>query len=155
GSAIATALSSRGHDVVHIDLAGGDPGLAIRRSGIDVAFIALHGRLGEDGCVQGLCELYGIPYTGSGVLSSALAMDKVKSKELFRLHNLPTPPYYTVSSTDDMADLEEMHGSFGFPVIVKPRGEGSSLGVTKAGSMVELAQALALSLRLDDVAIVE
>ena len=58
--------------------------------------------------MQGLCELYGIPYTGSSVLASALAMDKVKSKELFRLHNLPTPPYYTVSSSDDLADLEEV-----------------------------------------------
>ena len=114
---------------------GGDPGLAIRRSGLDIAFLALHGRLGEDGCVQGLCELYGIPYTGSSVLSSALAMDKVKSKELFRLHNLPTPPYYTVSSSDDLSNLEEIHGSFGFPVVVKPRGEGSSLGVSKAGSL--------------------
>src|SRR5499427_7128492 len=140
GAAVAGALAARGHDVVHIVLSeGGDPGLAIRRSGIDLAFLALHGRLGEDGCVQGLCELYGIPYTGSSVLASALAMDKVKSKELFRLHNLPTPPYYTVLSTDSLADLEEIHGSFGFPVIVKPRGEGSSLGVTKAASIAELA----------------
>jgi D-alanine-D-alanine ligase len=156
GAAIARALVLRGHDVVLIDIAeGGDPGLAIRRSGIDLAFLALHGRLGEDGCVQGLCELYGIPYTGSSVLGSALAMDKVKSKELFRLHNLPTPPYYTMSNADDMADLEEIHGSFGFPVVVKPRGEGSSLGVSKAGSMLELAQALSSALKLDDVAIVE
>jgi D-alanine-D-alanine ligase len=156
GAAIARALLGRGRDVVLIDLhEGGDPGLAIRRSGIDVAFLALHGRLGEDGCIQGLCELYGIPYTGSSVLASALAMDKVKSKELFRLHNLPTPPYYTVSNADDMADLEEIHGSFGFPVVVKPRGEGSSLGVTKAGTMLELAQALSTALKMDDVAIVE
>jgi D-alanine-D-alanine ligase len=156
GAAIARALVSRGREVVLIDLhEGGDPGLAIRRSGIDLAFLALHGRLGEDGCIQGLCELYGIPYTGSSVLASALAMDKVKAKELFRLHNLPTPPYYTVSSSDPMADLEEVHGSFGFPVVVKPRGEGSSLGVTKAGTMSELAQALSTALRFDEVAIVE
>jgi D-alanine-D-alanine ligase len=156
GHAVAGALLARGHDVVRIILSeGGDPGLALRRSGIDVAFLALHGRHGEDGCVQGLCELYGIPYTGSSVLASALAMDKVKSKELFRLHNLPTPPYYTVSSSDDLADLEEMHGSFGFPVIVKPRGEGSSLGVAKACSLPELDKALVSSLALDDVALVE
>jgi D-alanine-D-alanine ligase len=156
GAAVANALLSHGHDVVHIVLSeGGDPGLAIRRSGIDVAFLALHGRLGEDGCVQGLCELYGIPYTGSSVLASALAMDKVKSKELFRLHNLPTPPYYTVAATDARADLEDVHGSFGFPVIVKPRGEGSSLGVAKACSLIELAHALDEALKLDDVALVE
>src|SRR3954468_13838920 len=156
GGAIARALVTRGHDVVLIDMAeGGDPGLAIRRSGMDVAYLALHGRLGEDGCVQGLCELYGIPYTGSSVLASALAMDKVKSKELFRLHNLPTPPYYTVSADDELADLEEMHGSFGFPVVVKPRGEGSSLGVSKAGSLIELSRALNNALDLDEVALVE
>ena len=156
GAAVANALLSRGHDVVRIVLSeGGDPGLAIRRSGLDVAFLALHGRLGEDGCVQGLCELYGIPYTGSSVLASALAMDKVKSKELFRLHNLPTPPYYTVSRSDDLALLEEIHGSFGFPVIVKPRGEGSSLGVTKASSVLELQRGITEALALDDVALVE
>jgi len=156
GAAVAKALAARGHDVVRIVLSdGGDPGLAIRRSGIDVAFLALHGRLGEDGCVQGLCELYGIPYTGSSVLGSALAMDKVKSKELFRLHNLPTPPYYTVSVRDDLGSLEEIHGSFGFPVIVKPRGEGSSLGVARAGSLAELKSALIAALELDEIALVE
>ncbi|HKQ70005.1 MAG TPA: D-alanine--D-alanine ligase [Polyangiaceae bacterium] len=156
GSAVAAALLARGHDVVRIVLSeGGDPGLALRRSGLEVAFLALHGRLGEDGCVQGLCELYGIPYTGSSVLASALAMDKVKSKELFRLHNLPTPPYYTVSAGDDLADLEEIHGSFGFPVVVKPRGEGSSLGVTLAKSLSELGRALSMALELDEVALVE
>src|SRR6266540_859222 len=156
GSAVANALLARGHDVVRIVLSeGGDPGLALRRSGIDVAFLVLHGRLGEDGCLQGLCELYGIPYTGSSVLASALAMDKIKSKELFRLHNLPTPPYYTVSSADELADVEGTHGSFGFPVVVKPRGEGSSLGVSKANSLAELESALAAALKLDDVALVE
>jgi D-alanine-D-alanine ligase len=89
------------------------------------------------------------------VLASALAMDKVKAKELFRLHNLPTPPYYAVSADDELADLEEMHGSFGFPVVVKPRGEGSSLGVSKASSLPELDKALVTALGLDDVALVE
>ncbi|HEY3592365.1 MAG TPA: D-alanine--D-alanine ligase [Polyangiaceae bacterium] len=156
GGAVAKALLARGHDVVRIVLSsGGDPGLAIRRSGIDVAFLALHGRLGEDGCVQGLCELYGIPYTGSSVLASALAMDKVKSKELFRLHNLPTPPYYTVSYTEDLSNLAAIHGSFGFPVIVKPRGQGSSLGMTKVSSLAELSAAVDEALRYDEVALVE
>jgi D-alanine-D-alanine ligase len=120
-----------------------------------VAFLALHGRHGEDGCIQGVLELARIPYTGSSVLASALAMDKLKAKELFRLHNVPTPPYYTVQGTDDLADLESIHGSFGFPVIVKPRGEGSSLGVTKACSLAELAAAIDLALELDETVIVE
>src|SRR5262249_25001158 len=76
-------------------------------------------------------------------------------KELFRLHNLPTPPYYTVAAGDPLADLEEIHGSFGFPVIVKPRGEGSSLGVTKVSSLSELDRALRAAHELDEVALVE
>jgi D-alanine-D-alanine ligase len=122
---------------------------------IDVAFLALHGRMGEDGCVQGLLELAAIPYTGAGVLASALAMDKLKSKELFRLHNVPTPPYYIVSADEDLADIECVHRHFGFPVVVKPRGEGSSLGVSKARSPNELTRALATVFELDDWALVE
>jgi hypothetical protein len=99
---------------------------------IDVAFLALHGRYGEDGAIQGLLEWMGIPYTGSGVLASALAMDKLKAKELFRLHNVPTPPYYDLTGPVSDAQLEERHGSFGFPVMVKPRREGSSIGVSRA-----------------------
>ena len=116
------------------------PGLdeLVRAARVDVVFLALHGRGGEDGCVQGLLELMGIPYTGSGVLSSALAMDKLKAKEMFRLHNVPTPPYY-VAARADLDDLEEVHGSFGFPSIVKPRREGSSVGLAKASSLAELA----------------
>jgi D-alanine-D-alanine ligase len=121
---------------------------------IDMAFIALHGRGGEDGCVQGMLELLGIPYTGSNVLASALAMDKLKAKEMFRLHNVPTPPYY-VAREEDLADLEEVHGSFGFPVIVKPRGEGSSVGVSKAGSLAELAGAIEAALAHDSCVLVE
>jgi D-alanine-D-alanine ligase len=156
GNAIARALEDKGCDVVRVELgADNDWASMLRHSGIDSAFLALHGRLGEDGCVQGLCEVLGIPYTGSGVLASALAMDKVKAKELFRQHNVPTPPYYVVTADDDLADLEEIHGSFGLPVIVKPRGEGSSLGVVKVTRPSELLDAIVSALRLDDVALVE
>ncbi|WP_044248333.1 D-alanine--D-alanine ligase [Chondromyces apiculatus] len=158
GAAIAEALESRGHDVVRITL-GDDLGpellSTLRRSRVEVAFLALHGRLGEDGCVQGLLELARIPYTGSSVLTSALAMDKLKAKEMFRLHNVPTPPYYTVHAADDRSDVASMHGSFGFPVIVKPRGEGSSLGLTKVASFEELVPALEKAFEFDDAAIVE
>lgn len=157
GAAVAAALEGRGHVVVPIELSEDSPQTAqtIQAANVDVAFLALHGRLGEDGCVQGLLELLGIPYTGSSVLSSALAMDKLKAKELFRLHNVPTPPYYMVTHDDDLSDIETTHGSFGFPVIVKPRGEGSSLGVRKADNIAELVRAIEAALELDEVVLVE
>ncbi|AGP32786.1 D-alanine--D-alanine ligase [Sorangium cellulosum] len=158
GAAVAEALEARGYDVVRITLGdrfGTELCATLQRARLDAAFLALHGRLGEDGCVQGVLELAQIPYTGSSVLASALAMDKLKAKEMFRLHNVPTPPYYTVGAHQELDELEAVHGSFGFPVIVKPRGEGSSLGVTKAGSLEELRSALALAFEFDDAAIVE
>lgn len=158
GAAVAQALTVLGHDVVRIMLSesfGPELAAILQRARIDVAFLALHGRHGEDGCVQGLLELAQIPYTGSSVLASALAMDKLKAKELFRLHNVPTPPYYAIEGSYDPMDLESIHGSFGFPVVVKPRGEGSSLGVSKASSFAELAHAVDLALEFDDTAIVE
>ncbi len=156
GEGVATALESRGHDVVRLVWEGEGPGLdeTVRGAGIDVVFVALHGRGGEDGCVQGMLELMGIPYTGSGVLASALAMDKLKAKEMFRLHNVPTPPYY-VATRADLDELEEMHGSFGFPAIVKPRREGSSVGLAKAANMAELSDAIERALAFDEHALVE
>jgi D-alanine-D-alanine ligase len=161
GQAVALALEGRGYDVTRVvvpasrDLTALELLSTVDGANIDVAFVALHGRMGEDGCVQGLLELAGIPYTGGGVLSSALAMDKLKSKELFLLHNVPTPPYYTVSVNDDLADVESIHRHFGFPAVVKPRGEGSSLAVCKVRSLSELAVALGGVFELDDWAIVE
>jgi D-alanine-D-alanine ligase len=156
GEGVASALESRGHDVRRIVWGGDEPPLyeLLRRSAIDVAFLALHGRGGEDGCIQGMLELMGIPYTGSDVLGSALAMDKLKAKEMFRLHNVPTPPYYVVGRADS-TDLAQVHGSFGFPVVVKPRREGSSIGVAKAGDISELATALRGAFEHDDQALVE
>ena len=154
GEAITEALRTRGHDVVPIYV-DRDVDRVLRATPIDVAFIALHGRYGEDGCVQGLLETMGIPYTGSGVLASALAMDKLKAKELFRLHNVATPPYYEISGVVTHAQLEERHGSFGFPVMVKPRREGSSIGVSRANSFEELVTAVEHARRFDDGIIVE
>ena len=161
GDGVARALEGLGYDVVPIVFGPGTRGIdeLVRSARIDVAFLALHGRGGEDGCVQGLLELLGIPYTGSSVLASALAMDKVKSKELFRLHNVPTPPYYTVRREDavqaDLRALEELHGSFGYPVIVKPRNEGSSVGLTRVSSLTELARAMEVAFEYDEAAVVE
>jgi D-alanine-D-alanine ligase len=155
GEGVAVALESRGHEVVRI-VWGEGPTLPeqLAGAGVEVVFLALHGRGGEDGCVQGMLELMGIPYTGSGVLASALAMDKLKAKEMFRLHNVPTPPYYVATSAD-LEDLEDIHGSFGFPVIVKPRREGSSVGLAKAANLPELAAGIELALSFDDHALVE
>src|SRR5262245_52198948 len=147
GEGVASALESKGHDVVRIVCGPGSRGIdeLLRSADIEVAFLALHGRGGEDGCVQGMLELLGSPYTGSSVLASALAMDKLKAKEMFRLHNVPTPPYY-MATADDLDALEELHGSFGFPCIVKPNGEGSSVGLTKAHDMSELRRGIELAL---------
>jgi D-alanine-D-alanine ligase len=156
GDGVAQALESRGHDVVRIVWGEGGAGLdeRLRAAEVDVVFLALHGKGGEDGCVQGLLELMGIPYTGSGVLASALAMDKLKAKEMFRLHNVPTPPYY-VAARADLADLEELHGSFGYPAIVKPRREGSSVGLFKVENLEELMDAIEKALAFDEHVLVE
>ena len=153
GEAIVAALLDRGHDAcpVFVDR---DIDLVLRQMRIDVAFLALHGRYGEDGCIQGLLEVLGIPYTGSGVLASALAMNKAKAKEILRLHNLPTAPGYVIAA-DSGEGLIESHGSFGFPVVVKPSGEGSSLGVQVARDELELESAVEEAMRFDDDVLVE
>lgn len=153
GQAVVEALRSQGHDVVPLPV-GRDIAKVLERNRVDVVFNALHGRWGEDGCVQGMLEVLGIPYTGSGVLASALAMNKLKAKEIFRLHNLPTPPYYSLSE-QQLDRLEEIHGSFGFPVVVKPTGEGSSLGVSRADDIDQLRVACELALELDEQVLVE
>lgn len=156
GDGVARALESLGYRVVRVVFGPKTRGVdeLLREAHVDAAFLALHGRGGEDGCVQGLCELLGIPYTGSNVLASALAMDKLKAKELFRLHNVPTPPYYVVTRSE-LDELADVHGSFGFPVVVKPRGEGSSVGVARASDLDELEHAVAQALRFDDSVLVE
>jgi len=156
GEAVLSALGQQGIDARAVVLGPGDDALTmLAGADMDAAFLALHGKLGEDGCVQGLLELLGIPYTGSSVLSSALAMDKLKSKELFRLHNVPTPPYYVFDRQGHAQDLAEVHGSFGFPVIVKPRREGSSIGVSRASNLDELRDAVELALAFDSSVLVE
>ncbi len=151
GEAICSALVERGFDATRIYV-DRDLDLILRQTPIDVAFLALHGRYGEDGCVQGLLELFGIPYTGSSVLASALAMDKVKAKQIFRLHNLPTPPYYVVRQGEPAI---EAHGSFGYPVVVKPCHEGSSVGVTVVRDADDLEAACEAAFAFDDEILVE
>jgi D-alanine-D-alanine ligase len=128
GKACADALAAKGHDVALIDV---DPDLAarLREARADVAFNALHGRWGEDGCVQGLLEAMGIPYTGSGVLASAMGMDKVVSKLVFRALGLDVAEY-RVFPREQATEIRPGDLAFGLPCVVKPAGEGSSVGVS-------------------------
>jgi D-alanine-D-alanine ligase len=166
GEAVLAALRERGHDAIPIYV-DRDVDVALRQEQIEVAFIALHGRWGEDGCIQGLLETLGIPYTGSDVLASALAMHKAKAKELFRLHNLPTPAYYVLTAASVATcgagpgaslsgdELTAIHGDFGFPCVVKPIREGSSVGVAICRSLGELGPAVERALCFDDEILVE
>jgi len=151
GAAILAALRRLGHRAIGID-AGPDLPLQLARKKVDVAFIALHGRGGEDGTVQGLLECLGIPYTGSGVLASALAMDKKQSKWGFHAHKLSTPDFEVLTSGArgawPLARLEP-------PVGVKPVCEGSSVGVSVVRTRGAMARALKLACRYDSEALVE
>lgn len=156
GRAVARALERCGHDVVRLELGSARQTLrALSEARLDVAFLALHGRLGEDGCVQGVLELLGVPYTGSSVLGSALAMDKAKAKEMFRLHNVPTPAYYVFEGEATREAVIEYHGNFGFPVMVKPMHEGSSVGLQKVQNADELVSALRIAQTYDPSVLVE
>jgi D-alanine-D-alanine ligase len=127
GAAVSKALRGLGYDVVEIDV-GKDLPARLAAEKVEVAFIALHGRYGEDGCVQGLLECMFIPYTGSGVMASSLGMDKVFAKQVFIAHGIPTPPYRAFLSGDEArAAVDSL--PFGLPVVVKPSREGSSVGV--------------------------
>jgi len=151
GAAILAALRRLGRRAVGID-AGPDLPRQLARKKVDVAFIALHGRGGEDGTVQGLLECLGIPYTGSGVLASALAMDKKHSKWVFRAHGLATPDFEVMTRGVQGAwPLERLEP----PVVVKPICEGSSVGVSVVRTRGALARALKMAFRYDPEALVE
>jgi D-alanine-D-alanine ligase len=121
---------------------------------VDVAFLALHGRMGEDGKVQGLLEVLGIPYTGSGVLASALAMHKGFARKLFRQHNLATPAGY-VAGLAELEQVEDLHLDLGFPCVVKPAQGGSSVGLTLVHTLGQLRPAVAKACRYGGEALVE
>lgn len=136
GANAALALKQAGYDVVELE---GDIDLAsnLKKEKIEVVFIALHGQYGEDGTLQGMLEYLDIPYTGSGVLSSSLAINKIKSKEIFKANNIPTPNWFASTITQYesggadsiLAKLNE--SKFGYPVMIKPAMLGSTIGVTK------------------------
>jgi D-alanine-D-alanine ligase len=151
GSMVLAALRSRGVDAHPFDPA--ERGLeALIAERFERVFIALHGRFGEDGTLQGALEFLGLPYTGSGVLGSALAMDKLRAKRLWAAQGLPTPPHALLSQSSDFGAVAER---LGLPLMVKPVNEGSSIGMTKVGAAAQLEEAYALAVNYDRAVIAE
>lgn len=138
-------------DPVHIDQ-------VMEREQVDVAFIAMHGPFGEDGAMQGLLELLGIPYTGSGVLASALAMDKLRSRQIFEWHGIPVPAYRSVT-TDTWRDRGHVHQQvardLGYPCVVKPNALGSSIGVSLVREGAGLDPAVEAAFKYGPVILIE
>ena len=151
GGMVLAALRKRGVDAHPFDPKDKDLQDLLRERFARV-FIALHGRFGEDGTVQGVLEWLGIPYTGSGVLASALAMDKVRTKRLWLAEGLPTAPYEVLSKD---TNLKAVAKRLGTPLFVKPASEGSSVGMTKVKKAAELDEAYALAVNYDPVVIAE
>ena len=145
GSGVLKALQDRGVDAHAFDPArqGMDQ---LKVQGFDRCFIALHGRYGEDGTVQGALELLGIPYTGPGVMASSIAVDKIMTKRIWRFEGLPTPDWRMVASVDETRAAFE---ALGAPMIVKPAREGSSIGMAKVMTADECAAAYALAAKYD------
>jgi D-alanine-D-alanine ligase len=149
GQGVLQALLTKGVQAQAFDPSTQDLS-ALRSLGITHVFIALHGRHGEDGTVQGALELLGIPYTGSGVMASAIAMDKVMTKRLWRSHGLDTPASVCLSPAEQSAArIAAIPAELGLPLIVKPPREGSSIGVTKVSQASDLAAAATLATRYD------
>ncbi len=147
GAAVSGALRKLGHEVVDIDAAG-DLCAELKRGRPDVAFMALHGGVGENGSVQGMLEVMGIPYTGSGVLASAMAMDKLVSKAMFAHYGLKVPACEVIRGAGEPTALP-------LPVVVKPAGEGSSVGVGIVREMENLSVALDSALSYGGPVLVE
>ncbi|MET0981710.1 MAG: D-alanine--D-alanine ligase [Telluria sp.] len=151
GTGVLQALKSRG-----IDAHGFDPAerslAELAAEQFDCVFIALHGRYGEDGSLQGALEQLGIPYTGSGVMASSVGMDKITTKIIWLSKNIPTPRYATVAPGDD---LDAIVADLGLPLIVKPPLEGSTIGITKVEAAEQFEAAVALALGFDETVLAE
>jgi len=158
GKAILDALSRQGYSTIDIDPAN-NLHKALYQQEVDIAFIALHGRFGEDGTIQGLLELEGIPYTGSGVLASALAMDKIMSKRIFNNLNIETPKFVVLKINEVEGKLDEIEkdliDELGLPIVVKPSLEGSSLGLSIVKNKNQLREAIKEAFKYDQELLVE
>ncbi|MDY6793674.1 MAG: D-alanine--D-alanine ligase [Actinomycetota bacterium] len=161
GNAVADALVELGYDVLRVDIDQDVLGkMAEIKDNVDAAFITLHGRLGEDGTIQGFLEMIGMPYTGSGVMASSMAMNKIMSKQIFRANAIPVADDTVVTSSEvDVIGMrrvaEGVSLDLGFPCIVKPNCEGSTLGADKARNLGELEEAIERALAYDELLIVE
>ncbi len=149
GNLVASSLKRRGYEVVPVDM-GIDLPAKIDEWCIEAAFIALHGRYGEDGCVQGLLEIMGIPYTGSGLAASAICMDKLLSKKMFEYYSIPTPEFSVYKKGTEIDS-----GSLKYPVVVKPCREGSTIGISIVSKKEDLHTALEMALNYGDKVIIE
>jgi len=149
GTGVLAALRAQGVDAQAFDPAERDL-VELQREGYARVFIALHGRHGEDGTVQGALELLGIPYTGSGVMASAIAMDKVMTKRVWQTEGLPTPRWlWLAPDRQSREDLQAVPDQLGLPLIVKPPREGSSIGISKVAGYSQMQDAVALAARYD------
>lgn len=151
GAAVLAALQRQGADAHGVDV-GRDIVAVLLAGQFDCAFIALHGRRGEDGVIQGVLETLNIPYTGSGVLGSALSMDKVRSKQVWRAAQLPTPAFSTLHDDSDWTAIAD---ELGLPLAVKPAHEGSSLGTTRVERVEDFAAAWSAAAEFDAVVMAE
>ena len=154
GTAVVEALRSIGHKVLPVDLHWED-GRELDGLPLDVAFIALHGRFGEDGRLQRVLANRGIPYTGSGPDASRAAMDKVEAKRLFKMKGVETPPHRVISRGDSVDLMEHAARALGYPVVMKPRAEGSSVGVTVHEDCATLLDGAAECFRHDPIGLME
>lgn len=151
GRAVLSSLERQGYEAVALDV---DRRIAanLTRERIGLAFIALHGPLGEDGAIQGLLEILGIPYTGSGVMASALGMNKIASRKIFLYHRIPVPDFLVLSRGEPASDIPER---LGLPLVVKPSCQGSSIGVSMVHRREAFDAALEAAFRLDRDILVE
>jgi D-alanine-D-alanine ligase len=152
GTAVLQALQAAGVDAHAVDTADKDLLDKLLKGGFSRAFIALHGRGGEDGVIQGLLQSIDLPYTGSGVLGSALGMDKLRTKQVWHSAGLPTPDFTVLAS---VADVSQAKDKLQYPVMVKPSHEGSSIGITKVDEADGLMTAWRLAAQYDDSVLVE
>ena len=152
GAAVVAALAAAGVEVQAVDTARGGLYERLVSGGFARAFIALHGRGGEDGVIQGMLEMLGMPYTGSGVLGSALGMDKLRTKQIWQSAGVPTPAFALAQSAGEVNALRER---LDYPVIVKPAHEGSSIGISRVDQATGLMAAWQAAARFDESVLVE
>lgn len=154
GREVLKGLQNAGVDAFGIDLGGqGESPLEqLMAAQFDRAFLVLHGRGGEDGTIQGVLEMMGRPYTGSGVAASALGMDKLRTKQLWSGAGLSTPAFATL---DETTDAQALAAQLGFPIMIKPAHEGSSIGMARVSSVEELTAAVAQAQRYDSCILAE